>query len=191
MLAPASGRGQANRSFPMLLVTRRRSRLDCPALAMSDLVDPLQLRPFELADADTVAPWLDGPGLSRPRGSSAWPERLIRDQRIVAMIGHAGGLRLGLVRLDCGPDGVADLTLVVAPEHRRRGCGRQMFAQALQRAREVGMRRLVAYVDLTNEAAISFFEQVGFVADGLSGDRIRMERLVHAGGHQPPLDVGA
>ncbi|MFN3240856.1 MAG: GNAT family N-acetyltransferase [Planctomycetota bacterium] len=153
--------------------------------------DPLQLRPFELADAEAVAPWLCGPGLQVPRGTSAWPERLVRDQRIVALVAQANGEKLGLVRLDCGPDGVADITLVVAPEHRRGGLGRQMFAQALVRARAVGMRRLVAYIDLNNEPALGFFGEVGFESQGVQGSRIRMERMVHAGGPTvPPLDVG-
>ncbi|MCK5941198.1 MAG: hypothetical protein KAI24_04440, partial [Planctomycetes bacterium] len=67
-------------------------------------IESLLLRPFELADAEVVAPWLCGPGLSLPRGSSAWPERLIRDQRIVALVAQERGDKVGLVRLDCGPD---------------------------------------------------------------------------------------
>jgi len=159
---------------------------------MPDTTDPLELRPFRLSDADVVAPWLVGPGLSLPQGSNRaqWPERLLRDQRIVAMVAQEHGEAVGLVRLDCGPDGVADITLVVAPDRRRRGQGRRMFAIALQRAREVGMRRLVAYVDLANEPAKQFFCDVGFESSGISGSRIRLDRLVHAGGTLPPLDVG-
>jgi GNAT superfamily N-acetyltransferase len=158
---------------------------------MHDLSTPLQLRPFELADAEFVGPWLCGPGLSLPRGTSAWPERLLRDARIVALVAHANGQPTGLVRLDCGPDGIAEITLVVAPEHRRGGRGRAMFSQALVRARAVGMRRLVAYIDLANEAAMNFFSEVGFESHGVTGSRIRMDRIVHAGGSAAPLDVHA
>lgn len=157
---------------------------------MTHLSHALQLRPFELADADVVGPWLSGPGLSLPRGTSAWPERLLRDARIVALVAHAAGQPTGLVRLDCAPDGVAEITMVVAPEHRRGGRGRVMFDQALQRAREVGMRRLVAFVDLTNEPALGFFAECGFESAGVTGSRIRMDRLVHAAGNAAPLDVG-
>jgi len=156
---------------------------------MHNLSDPLQLRPFELADAEFVAPWLSGPGLSLPRGSSAWPERLLRDARIVALVAHTGGGPTGLVRLDCGPDGIAEITLVVAPEHRRGGRGRKMFEQALVRARDVGMRRLVAYIDIANQAALGFFAELGFESRGVTGSRIRMDRIVHAGGRAAPLDV--
>ena len=156
---------------------------------MSHIADPLELRPFTLEDANAVAPWLCGPGLSVPR-RNAWPQRLLSDQRIVASVAFSGAERVGLVRLDCGPDGVADVTLVVAPDHRRCGYGRRMFELALQRAREVGMRGLVAYIDLNNEPATAFFEEVGFDAAGVAGSRLRMERVVHAGGSTvPPLDV--
>ena len=157
------------------------------------MIDPtasLQLRPFELADAEFVAPWLSGPGLSLPRGSSAWPERLLRDQRIVALVARVEGRPVGLVRLDCGPDGVAEITMVVAPDSRREGHGDKIFQQALTRARAVGMRRLVAYIDLQNVAALEFFAAHGFESQGVSGSRIRLDRIVHAGGCLPPLDVG-
>lgn len=158
---------------------------------MTDLSNPLQLRPFEVADAEFVEPWLCGPGLSVPHGSSAWPERLVRDARIVALVAHAAGEPTGLVRLDCGPDGVAEVTIVVAPEHRRGGRGRSMFQQALVHAREVGMRRLVAYIDIANESALGFFAECGFASHGVTGSRIRMDRIVHQSKSAAPLDVQA
>ena len=149
---------------------------------MSQPTATFQLRPFALSDADSVAPWLTGPGLSLPLGSTAWPERILRDQRILALVGWAGDERLGLLRLDCGPDGVADVTIVVSPEHRRSGFGRRMFHLALSQAEYVGMYSLVAYVDLCNSPALAFFESVGFEGRGVSADRLRMERSVHAPG---------
>ena len=82
---------------------------------MSNLSDPLQMRPFELADAAFVTPWLGESGLSAPPKNSAWPERLLRDDRILAMVAHASGVPAGGVRLDGGPDGIAEITIVVAP----------------------------------------------------------------------------
>ena len=158
---------------------------------MTNLPETLQLRPFEVADAVFVATWLGGPGLQVPRGSSAWPERLVRDARIVALVAHSSGQPTGLIRLDCGPDGIAEVTIVVAPEQRRGGRGRSMFEQALVRAREVGMRRLVAYIDITNESALGFFAECGFSSHGVTGSRIRMDRMVHQSNNAPPLDVRA
>ena len=164
-----------------------RARLSCSP--MTNLPDTLQIRPFEVADAEFVARWLCGPGLSVPRGSSAWPERLVRDERIVALVAHTAGEPTGVVRLDCGPDGIAEITIVVAPEQRRSGRGNSMFQKALARAREVGMRRLVAYIDIANESALAFFAECGFTSCGVTGNRIRMDRMVHQGKNAPPLDV--
>jgi ribosomal protein S18 acetylase RimI-like enzyme len=151
----------------------------------------LTMRPFALADARAIEPWLEGPGLSVPRGvvGRSWPQRLLADARILALVAEANGRRIGFVRLDCGPDGVAEVTLVVAPGCRRYGFGSAMFRAALHRARRRGLRGLVALIDVQNEAALAFFADQGFAADGAVGDRIRMRRLVHAGDHAAPLDI--
>lgn len=158
---------------------------------MTPLATPLRVRPFRLDDAGAVEPWLTGPGLSLPGGAArtTWPQRLLADARIVAQVAESGGLRVGFVRLDCGPDRVAELTLVVAPEARRRGLGKALFTAALDRARRLGLRRMVAIVDLGNQPALEFFAELGFVQDGLLADRLRLVRFVHAGDHQRPLDI--
>lgn len=158
---------------------------------MTDCTQSLHLRPFRLDDAGAVEPWLCGHGLSLPGGAArhSWPSRLLADARIVALVAEASGRQVGFVRLDCGPDRIAELTLVVAPEARRRGLGRAMFRVVLQRARRLGLRRLVAIVDLGNTPALTFFSEQGFVSDGLLADRLRLARLVHAGDHQRPLDI--
>lgn len=171
----------------MPVLARTRS----PARRMLDSVDQLQLRPFALGDALVVEPWLSSPGLSVPAGSlrREWPQRLLADQRIVALVAEARGRRLGFVRLDCGPDGIAEVTLVVAPDCRRFGFGRAMFHAALLRARSLGLRGMIALVDLTNQPALGFFDELGFVPAGRVGDRLRLWRHVHAGSHQRPLDI--
>lgn len=158
---------------------------------MLDFAGNLRLRPFALGDAGVVEPWLASPGLSIPAGClrREWPQRMLADQRIVALVAEAGGRRLGFVRLDCGPDGIAEVTIVVAPDCRRGGFGRAMFRAALLRARQIGLRGLVALVDLTNQPALRFFDDVGFQPAGRVGDRLRLWRHVHAGDHQRPLDI--
>ena len=158
---------------------------------MLDVVGPLRLRPFVLADAEAVEPWLSSPGLSLPAGQLRrdWPKHLLADARIVALIAEMRGRRVGFVRLDCGADRIAEITMVIAPECRRLGWGRALFAAALGKARTLGLRGFVAYIDHGNEPALEFFAEMGFVADGTVGDRVRMQRFVHAGEGQPPLDV--
>lgn len=159
---------------------------------MFEVKGPLQLRPFVLADARAIEPWLLGPGLSVPAGNlrRQWPERLLADERIKVLMAEVRGRRIGFVRLDCGPDFVAEVTLVVAPECRRMGLGAAMFLAALRQARRLGLRGFVASIDRENEPALAFFAEQGFELAGMVGGRVRMTRLVHAGDHAPPLDIG-
>lgn len=158
---------------------------------MSQLVHSLNLRPFRLADAGTVEPWLASPGLSMPCGAARrdWPLRLLADQRIVVHVAETRDGQIGLVRLDCGPDHIAEITLVVAPERRRQGHGSAMLRAAVINARGLGLRQLMASIDLGNTAALDFFQEQGFVTDGLVGNRVRLIRAVHAGSLQPPLEI--
>jgi len=159
---------------------------------MTEVVRSLQLRPFLLADAGAIEPWLQGPGLSLPPGNlrAQWAQRLVTDRRIQAMVAEWRGRRIGFVRLDCGPDGIAEVTLVVAPGCRRQGLGSAMFLAALHHARRLHLRGLIACVDVSNHPALGFFAEQGFRADGVVGNRVVMRRLVHAGDHAAPLDIG-
>lgn len=188
MLAPA--RVPSSQRSRAHVVTFDRRWLDCRE-RMPSVRRPLRLRPFALSDARAIESWLDAPGLSVPAGElrQQWPSRLLADDRIQASIAEAGGCRVGFVRLDCGPDRIAEVTLVVAPGMRRSGCGSAMFAAALHQARHLGVRMLIASIDPSNHPAIAFFAAQGFVADGVVGDRLRMRRLVHAGVGAAPLDL--
>lgn len=158
---------------------------------MPELARSLRLRPFVLADAGTIEPWLSAPGLTLPAGRlrSQWPQRLLADGRIKVLVAELHGRRIGFVRLDCGPDDIAEITLVVAPGMRRGGLGSAMFLTALQQARALRLRGLVASVDLANATALAFFDAQGFRPEGVVGGRVRMWRFVHAGDHAAPLDV--
>jgi RimJ/RimL family protein N-acetyltransferase len=75
--------------------------------------------------------------------------------------------RLSLVR-DPHPSSshVADLGLVVAASHRRRGIGRALLAQAVAWARATGVRKLELHVFPHNEAAIALYENFGYEREG-------------------------
>ena len=62
---------------------------------------------------------------------------------------------------------VADLGLVVAAEHRRRGIGRLLLDTAVTWARGTGIRKLELHVFPWNEPAIRLYETFGFVREGL------------------------
>lgn len=152
---------------------------------------PLQLRPFGLADAATVAPWLSARGLSLPPGAARadWPMRMVADERVLAYVGTCRGELVVFARLDCGPDRIAEVTLVVAPGWRGHGIGAQALQQLLVRARRRGIRRLHALVDASNDAALRFFLGRGFEEQGTLGQRWRLVRIVHAGDFQEPLEI--
>lgn len=62
---------------------------------------------------------------------------------------------------------VADLGLMVASGHRRRGIGRALLAEAVDWARRSGVRKLELHVFPHNEAAIALYESAGFEREGL------------------------
>ena len=76
--------------------------------------------------------------------------------------------RLSLAR-DTNPASahVADLGLLVAASHRRRGIGRALLEQAVEWAREVGVGKIELHVFPHNEPAIRLYERFGFEREGL------------------------
>jgi len=61
---------------------------------------------------------------------------------------------------------VADLGLMVAQSHRRRGIGTHLLHAAVQWARESGVRKLELHVFPWNTGAIALYERFGFVKEG-------------------------
>ncbi|MGH3071039.1 MAG: GNAT family N-acetyltransferase [Gaiellaceae bacterium] len=62
---------------------------------------------------------------------------------------------------------VADLGIMVAAGHRRRGIGRALLEQAVAWARDAGVRKLELHVFPWNEPAIRLYEEFGFEREGL------------------------
>ncbi|MGH2995779.1 MAG: GNAT family N-acetyltransferase [Gaiellaceae bacterium] len=62
---------------------------------------------------------------------------------------------------------VADLGLMVAQSHRRRGIGRALMQAAEEWAREAGVRKLELHVFPHNAAAIALYESLGYEREGL------------------------
>jgi RimJ/RimL family protein N-acetyltransferase len=61
---------------------------------------------------------------------------------------------------------VADLGLMVAAPHRRRGIGWALLESAVEWARSVGVRKLELHVFPHNQPAIALYERFGFVREG-------------------------
>jgi RimJ/RimL family protein N-acetyltransferase len=62
---------------------------------------------------------------------------------------------------------VADLGLMIAAGHRRRGIGRALLQQAVAWARGVGVSKLELHVFPWNEPAIALYEAFGFEREGV------------------------
>jgi RimJ/RimL family protein N-acetyltransferase len=61
---------------------------------------------------------------------------------------------------------VADLGLMVAATHRRRGIGQALLEEAVAWARERGVTKLELHVFPHNEAAIALYDRFGFEREG-------------------------
>jgi RimJ/RimL family protein N-acetyltransferase len=68
---------------------------------------------------------------------------------------------------------VADLGLMVAASHRRRGIGTALLDAAVRWARAAGVLKLELHVFPWNEAAIKLYENYGFVREGLRRGQYR------------------
>jgi putative acetyltransferase len=68
---------------------------------------------------------------------------------------------------------VADLGLMVAADHRRRGIGKTLLEQAVEWARESQIEKLELHVFPHNEPAIRLYEQFGFEREGLRQGHFR------------------
>jgi RimJ/RimL family protein N-acetyltransferase len=76
---------------------------------------------------------------------------------------------------------VADLGLMVAATHRRRGVGRGLLDQAVAWAESAGVRKLELHVFPWNEPAIALYDAYGFEREGLrKGHYLREGVLVDA-----------
>ena len=61
----------------------------------------------------------------------------------------------------------AAVAVYVDPAHRRQGVAGALLDQLVQRAPELGLRRLLAVVFAHNEASLALFERAGFERWGL------------------------
>ncbi len=56
----------------------------------------------------------------------------------------------------------AEISVYVAASSQRRGCGRQLLAQAIDRAPSMGLRTLLGFIFGHNEPSLALFRSFGF-----------------------------
>lgn len=109
--------------------------------------------------------------IERKSQSSPWSEQSFRNE-----LDHAHGVFIvALVGLDllgfAGEWILADeahiTTIAVDPDHRKKGLGRQLMEELLDRAIERGAVCSTLEVRASNEAALKLYEDLGYVRAGV------------------------
>jgi putative acetyltransferase len=143
--------------------------------------DELVIRPAEPGDAPALVAlgravgaepegWLIGDGWRGVADERRYLRSLRRYPHAAVFVAEAPDGIVG--RLSVGRDThpasghVADLGLMVAATHRRRGIGTALLRQAVAWARRSGVRKLELHVFPHNEPAIELYERFGFVREG-------------------------
>jgi ribosomal protein S18 acetylase RimI-like enzyme len=114
----------------------------------------------DVADPASVASWVTQPGqrwLALDDGGD--------DQRIAGFA--------AVLPLTGWSDHVGELRLVVHPQRRRAGVGRELARHALANAVQAGLKKIVVELPVEQEHAIAMFSGLGFTGEALLRDHIR------------------
>ena len=145
--------------------------------------------------------WILGTGPWRPVADERRYLRTIQGYPDAAVYVAEDGERIvGRLSLSRDPHPasrhVADLGLMVAVSHRRRGVGTALLHAAVEWAREAGVRKLELHVFPWNEPAIRLYEEFGFERegvrrghysrDGADVDALLMAYHLPSGSESPP-----
>jgi RimJ/RimL family protein N-acetyltransferase len=105
-----------------------------------------------------------------PRDERRYLKAVQRHPHAAVFVAEAAGEIVGRLSIARDPHPashhVADLGLMVAAAHRRRGIGRALLARAVDWASEAGVRKLELHVFPYNTAAIALYESFGFEREG-------------------------
>jgi UDP-2,4-diacetamido-2,4,6-trideoxy-beta-L-altropyranose hydrolase len=131
---------------------------------------PVAVEPAGMADAMLVWNWrnADAPGYARRTEADTslddhlqWFARALSSPDRLLLIGRAGGEDVGHIRFD-QVDGLATVSIVLAPEMRGRGLGGPLLAAAIGAARGRGIASFKAVVHVDNTPSRRIFEKAGF-----------------------------
>ena len=153
------------------------------AVRVASVIDPIRLRPVDWGDQDRLLAWANDPttranSLSTHRigdaEHDAWLRGRLADDQTEMFIGEDGRGAVGHIRFDLAA--VAEVSIVVAPEHRG-GTGSSLLGAAVTRWRaDHGDAPLRARVRTGNLASRRSFERAGFdlqaEADGILAYRL-------------------
>jgi ribosomal protein S18 acetylase RimI-like enzyme len=142
----------------------------------SAMPPPMQIRPFEEAEAEAVVDLWARCGLTRP-----WNDprkdiaRKLRVQRELFLVAVSEGVLAGTVM--AGYEGHRGWInyLAVDPARRRQGLGRALMAAAEGALRGLGCPKINLQIRRDNLDAIAFYKRIGFLEDAAVGMGKRLE----------------
>jgi UDP-2,4-diacetamido-2,4,6-trideoxy-beta-L-altropyranose hydrolase len=136
----------------------------------------VSLRPATADDADLLLVWANEPtvrSVSLRTAPIDWPTHV---RWLTARLASPGGriwiglgsdgTPLGVVRVEIEPDGMAAVSITVAPAARGQGVGRGLLAAGLAAARtELAPRAFRARVRSDNATSLALFRSAGFTIE--------------------------
>jgi ribosomal protein S18 acetylase RimI-like enzyme len=108
-----------------------------------------------------------------PATVRAWTSDQGRGRRWVALDGDDVRGYLAVLPLPGWSDHVGEVRIVVAPDRRGQGLGRELARHALVQAVEAGLSKLVVEVVADQEPVLALFTGIGFSGEALLRDHIR------------------
>jgi RimJ/RimL family protein N-acetyltransferase len=144
------------------------------------------IRRFDPADRDAVATFAAalpehdllflGRDLRHPRVIAAWLDA-IADGWIDSFVADQDGTIVGTAALVRDPLGwsahVGEVRLLVHPDHRGEGLGRDLLEAAFVVAQGHGLAKLTARMTPDQAGSVALFESLGFRAEALLRDHVR------------------
>ena len=136
----------------------------------------MRIRAFRVEDTEGIVALWTAAGLTRP-----WNDprrdiaRKLRVQPELFLVGELEGELVASAM--AGFDGHRGWVnyLAVLPAHRAKGFGRALMAEAEARLLAAGCPKLNLQVRLDNDAALGFYERLGFVRDAVVSLGKRLE----------------
>ncbi len=137
---------------------------DTELLSTANTVASVQLRPMHLSDMVAVVE------IERRAHITPWSEATLRECLVAGYaceVLQRGPQLVAFSVARVGPDDLELLNLCVSPEMQRRGFGRQLLGSVVQRARALGVGRVLLEVRESNRSATVLYTRSGFRPMGL------------------------
>jgi ribosomal protein S18 acetylase RimI-like enzyme len=128
----------------------------------------MQIRPYAAADEDAVIRLWERCELTRPWNDPRKDiERKLAVRPDLFLVGVVDGEIAATVM--AGYEGHRGWInyLAVAPEHQRRGLGRTIMAAAERLLHNEGCPKINLQVRATNQAAVAFYQRIGYLEDAV------------------------